>query len=58
MNLQTEIKLECTQQQLNDLDYAIYIVRINQNTNGEPELDKQSVRAYKLLKQLFTDLGI
>jgi hypothetical protein len=55
---QAEIKLIATKQQLKDLDYALTTIRINQNTHGEPAFDKQSVRAYKLLKELFTDLGI
>jgi hypothetical protein len=55
---QSEIKLIATKKQLDDLNYALFILKINQNTNGEPESDKQSVRAYKLLNQLFSDLGI
>ena len=55
---QSEIKLVATKQQLLDLHYALYIVRINQNTQGEPQADKQSVRAYKLLSQVFGDIGL
>jgi hypothetical protein len=55
---QSEIKLVATKQQLTDLHYALHIVRVNQCTEGEPKLDKQSVRAYKLLSQVFGDIGI
>ena len=55
---QAEIKLVATKQQLEDLDYALAIVRVNQNTEGEPSLDKRSVRAYKLLLDLYNELGI
>jgi len=54
---QAEIKIIATKQQLQDLDFALTIVRLNQNTHGEPNDDKQSVRAYKLLSQLLSDLG-
>lgn len=55
---QAEIKLVATKQQLMDLNYALHIVRVNQCTEGEPKLDKQSIRAYKLLYQLFSDIGL
>ena len=56
--LQTTGILKVTKQDVADLDYALYIVRINQNTHGEPDEDKQSVRAYKLLSALYHDLGL
>lgn len=40
------------------LAHALYIVKINQNTEGEPLANKQSVQAYKALKELFNTLGI
>lgn len=38
---------------LDDLDYVLSIVYVNQNSHGDKELDAQSVRAYKLLNKLF-----
>jgi hypothetical protein len=58
VKLKKELNLAATKQQLADLSYALAIVRMNQNTQGEPDADKQSVRAYKLLAQLFNELGI
>jgi hypothetical protein len=40
------------------LFHALYIVKVNQNTEGEPLANKQSVQAYKALKELFNILGI
>lgn len=57
---QTEInmKIKFTTQELQDLNYALIIVRLNQNTEDDPVDNKQSVRAYKLLDKLFSDLNI
>jgi hypothetical protein len=38
--------------------YALAVVRMNQNTEGEPLANKQSVEAYKALKQLLDTLEV
>jgi hypothetical protein len=58
MKLETSANLNVTKQDIEDLKFALTIVRLNQNTHGDDLENKQSVRAYKLLDALFYDLGI
>ena len=58
MKLETSANLNVTKQDIEDLKFALSIVKLNQNTYGDDLDDKQSVRAYKLLNALFYDLGI
>lgn len=53
-----EIKLIVTNQETEDLMYALSIIRFNQNTENGSELNKQSVRAYKALLKLYNELGV
>jgi uncharacterized protein (DUF2141 family) len=54
----TKITLEANAKTISALEHALYIVKVNQNTEGDPLANKQSVQAYKALKELFNILGI
>ncbi len=55
---QTETKLKVTEKEREDLKYALFILKINQNTQDDEAFNKQSVRAYSLVNELFDSLGI
>ena len=56
MKLTTEVKLELSVRERDDLEYALAILSLNQNTNGDKVSDAQSVRAYKLVKRIIEEL--
>lgn len=56
MKLTIKVKLELTKREQDDLDYALTILSLNQNTHGDKESDAQSVRAYKLVKRIIGEL--
>lgn len=56
MKLTIKVKLELTKGERDDLEYALAILSLNQNTHGDKESDAQSVRAYRLVKSIVREL--
>ena len=56
MKLTIKVKLELTKADRDDLKYALAILSLNQNTHGDKESDAQSVRAYRLVKNIIAEL--
>lgn len=58
MKIEPTIKVLRTKQELDDLDYALTILYLNQNSHDDKKADAQSVRAYELVKGIFKELGL
>jgi hypothetical protein len=58
MKLTNETKIVATPKYLDDIFYILAVLDLNQNTHGDDDLNKQSVRAYKLVNELFKNLGV
>ena len=53
-----KLTLLASKKDTNALLYALAVVRMNQNTEGDAVANKQSVEAYKALKTLLDNLGV
>ncbi len=58
MKISFDIALKINERERKDLEFVLDTMHTNRSTYDDKNLNEQSIRSYKLVKELFNKLGI